>query len=226
MKRLSQREIILIFLLAVFVIIFVGLNAFIKPIMAGNKEKKVTLDDLNQKIIQLKSDLKILDIIDDQLAEQYDGALIAAKSFSESIEQPQLDQYINKLVNKYYLTQNAINITEKQISNADYYSQRVTTEELDTNIPIQQASNVINGQANTADTTTSGDDSESTTLMYCTTVNLTVTGTHSRILSFIDALYKDGRAFVIDSLTISKETNSSNEKADISIRFFGAPSID
>jgi Tfp pilus assembly protein PilO len=223
--KLSQREVVLVFLLAVFLVIFIGLNALIKPALAANKEKQATLDELDQKIIQLQSDLQILSIIDDQLTEQHDSAVVAAKPFSKSIEQPQLDQYINKLVNKYYLTQNAIDISEKQISNADYYSQRVTTEEIDTNIPIQQASDVINGQSNTTDTTTA-QEGESTTLMYCTTVNLTVTGSHSRILSFINALYADGRALVVDSLNITKQTNSSYEKATLSIRLFAAPSID
>ncbi len=222
--KLSQREAVLLFVLGIIVVVFVGLNFLIKPAIVQNMEKRSSYDELNSSLTQIQTDIKLLGTIDQKIAQQYSNALTAAKSFSLSIEQYQIDRFIANLIEKNNIVQKSIKISEMGISNADYYSERISDETSDTEIPIEQSANIINGSKQTA-TTIETSDTDGTNLMYCTTVNLVVSGKHSKILSFIDDLYKDGRAIIIDELNISTSTDSSTEKVSLTIRFFKAPDI-
>lgn len=222
--KLSQREAVLLFVLGIIVVVFVGLNFLIKPAIVRNMEKRSSYDELNSSLTQIQTDIKLLGTIDQQITQQYSNALTAAKSFSLSIEQYQIDRFIANLIEKNNIVQKSIKISEMGISNADYYSEKISDETSDTEIPIEQSANIINGSKQTA-TTIETSDTDGTNLMYCTTVNLVVSGKHSKILSFIDDLYKDGRAVIIDELNISTSTDSSTEKVSLTIRFFKAPDI-
>ncbi|NMC56383.1 MAG: hypothetical protein GYA50_04090 [Eubacteriaceae bacterium] len=222
--KLSQREAVLLFVLGIIVVIFVGLNFLIKPIISSNKEKQNTYDELNVSYTQMQSDIKLLGTIDQQIAQQYSNATAAALPFSLSIEQYDIDRFIANLVKENNLVQTSVKISEVGVSNADYYSEMVKDEKADTQIPIEQSAEIING-AKSASTNTNKVSTDGTNLMYCTTINLVVSGSHNNILSFADDLKKDGRAYVIDEVSISTSTESSTEKASFTIRFFKAPDI-
>jgi hypothetical protein len=223
--KLSQREAVLLFVLGIIVIIFVGLNFLIKPAIAQNIEKQSSYDEF--KFIPY-SDSDRYKIAWDNRSADYTAIFkcdTAAQPFSLSIKQYEIDRFITKLVKENNIVKKSIKISEVEISNADYNSVKVSGDTGDTEIPIEQSAEIINGSKSTNSTTDETLDTDGTNLMYCTTVNLVVSGKHSKILSFIDDLYKDGRAIIIDELSISTSTDSSNEKASLTIRFFKAPSI-
>lgn len=222
--KLSQREAVLLFVLGIIVVIFVGLNFLIKPAIGQNAQKRNSYDELNNSYAKIQSDIKLLGTIDQQITQQYSNAIAAASPFSLSIEQYEIDRFIANLVKKNNIKQTSIKISEIGISNADYYSEIVTDEKTDTQIPIEQSAEIINGEKSVS-TNTQTPSTNGTNLMYCTTINLVVSGKHSNILAFIDDLYKDGRAFVLDDVSIATSTESSAEKASLTIRFFKAPDI-
>jgi len=149
---------------------------------------------------------------------------LAASPFALSIEQYEIDRFITNLVKKNNIKQTSIKISEVGVSNADYYSEIVSDKKTDTQIPIEQSAEIING-VKSQNTITNTPSTGGTNLMYCATINLVISGKHSNILSFLDDLYKDGRAFVLDDVSISTSTESSTEKASLTIRFFKAPDI-
>jgi hypothetical protein len=224
--KLSHRETVLIFLLGIILIIFVGLNFLIKPAIADNKTKQSEYDKLYQTLVKSNADIALLNTIDDQISKQYEAALTAAEPFSQSIEQTAIDRYINGLEKENRLSQTSINISEMEISNADYYSEiKSTTKSNDTIIPIEQSAQIINGTA-TNNAAAESSDSSGTNLMYCTTVNLAVVGYDlHNIFYFLDDLYTDGRALIIEKLNITVDEKSSEIKATMTIKFFGAPEI-
>ncbi len=222
--KLSQREAVLLFVLGIIVVIFVGLNFLIKPAIAHNAQKRNSYDELNVSYTQMQADIKLLGTIDQQITQQYSNAIAAAYPLSLSIEQYEIDRYITNLVKKNNIKQTSIKISVIGISNADYYSEIVTDEKTDTQIPIEQSAQIINGEKS-ASSNTQTPSVNGTNLMYCTTINLVVSGKHNNILSFLDDLYKDGRAFVFDNVSILTSTESSTEKASLTIRFFKAPDI-
>lgn len=222
--KLSQREAVLLFVLGIIVVVFVGLNFLIKPIITSNKAKQNSYDDLNISLTQIQSDIRLLGTIDQQITQQYSNALSAALPFSQSIEQYDIDRFITNLIQKNNIIQNSIKISEIEISNADYYSEKVSDKKSSTEIPIEQSARIINGVKSTSATTNTS-SADGTNLMYCAKVNLVVSGKHSKIISFLEDLYKDDRALIIDNITISTSTESSMEKASITIRFFKAPDI-
>jgi len=225
--KLSQREAVLLFLLAIVAVVFVGVNILIKPAIASNKEKQATLEDLNQKLVQINSDVKLLDTIDENISEQYERALASSEPFSKPIDQIAIDSYISKLIRKNLILQTSIKISQIEVSNADFYSSRsdniVDMSKLD--VPIKQSADIINGSAGQVNKSSSN-DTGGTNLMYCTTVNLAVTAKYWKILSFLHALYADGRALVIDEFKINAIPNDLyTKKATMTIRFFNAPEI-
>ncbi|MEL7569344.1 MAG: hypothetical protein AAGU14_02150 [Eubacteriaceae bacterium] len=222
--KISQREAVLLFVLGIIVVIFVGLNFLIKPAIAHNAQKRNSYDELNVSYTQLQTDIKLLGTIDQQITQQYSNAILAASPFALSIEQYEIDRFITNLVKKNNIKQTSIKISEVGVSNADYYSEIVSDKKTDTQIPIEQSAEIING-VKSQNTITNTPSTGGTNLMYCATINLVVSGKHSNILSFLDDLYKDGRAFVLDDVSISTSTESSTEKASLTIRFFKAPDI-
>lgn len=222
--KISQREAVLLFVLGIIVVIFVGLNFLIKPAIAHNAQKRNSYDELNVSYTQLQTDIKLLGTIDQQITQQYSNAILAASPFALSIEQYEIDRFITNLVKKNNIKQTSIKISEVGVSNADYYSEIVSDKKTDTQIPIEQSAEIING-VKSQNTITNTPSTGGTNLMYCATINLVISGKHSNILSFLDDLYKDGRAFVLDDVSISTSTESSTEKASLTIRFFKAPDI-
>ncbi|GEM_PF-5282263 len=222
--KISQREAVLLFVLGIIVVIFVGLNFLIKPAIANNAQKRNSYDELNVSYTQMQTDIKLLGTIDQQITQQYSNAILAASPFALSIEQYEIDRFITNLVKKNNIKQTSIKISEVGVSNADYYSEIVSDKKTDTQIPIEQSAEIING-VKSQNTITNTPSTGGTNLMYCATINLVISGKHSNILSFLDDLYKDGRAFVLDDVSISTSTESSTEKASLTIRFFKAPDI-
>ena len=233
--KISKREVILLFILAIVAMVYVGYMFLISPAITANNSKEDKYKQVESSLITVNTDQAIAGKIDEQLIKVYETAKTAYKPLSNSIEQSEIDRYFNTLISQNKLTQVSLDISELQASNANYNSKRVQTENSVGTLPLQQTADIINGANASANsqksdtakqTNTTNQASENTSdFMYCRTAHLVVYGSYNNIVSFMNSLYSSERTIIVDTLNISQRDDGLTFNATIGVRFFAAPEI-
>lgn len=238
--KLTTREIILLFLLGAVGIILIGVYLLILPLNNSNQGMKETLSILNDQLITVQTDQQITGTADTQIEEELLKTDEAIGPFLYSVRPEQLTYWLDGLLTANNMEMNAIEFTDIASAAPDFEMDRPTPPAGNLELPIENTTNIINGEsapapqespdqptdaaADTADAAaqTETDGTAAAPETYCTQVILNATGSYEDISKFMNALYADGRALTVDSLTIS-DYQEGGKMAAVAIRFFGAP---
>ncbi len=243
--KLTKREVMLLFLLGTVAIVFIGLNYLIMPLYNSNQDMKDTLSILNDQLITMQTDQQITGTIDTQIEAATKETEEASEPFVYSIRPEQLTYWLNSLLQANNMEMNAIEFTDIASAAPNFETDREAPSGSNLELPIQNMADIVNGesaaavQESSAQPTDAAADGEGTAAQeetdgaasdtvaappetYCTQVILNATGSYEDISKFMNALYADGRALAVDSLTIT-DYQEGGQMAAVAIRFFGAP---
>jgi hypothetical protein len=230
----TTREIVLLFLLGAVGIILIGVYLLILPLNNSNLELKETLSILNDQLITVQTDQQITGTADTQIEEEILKTDESIGPFLYSVRPEQLTYWLDGLLTANNMEMNAIEFTDIASAAPDFEMDRPTPPAGNLELPIENTTNVMNGEnapapqespaqpTDDAAAQTETDGTAAAPETYCTQVILNATGSYEDISNFMNALYADGRALTVDSLTIT-DYQEGGKMAAIAIRFFGAP---
>lgn len=222
--KLSRREALLLFVLAVLVVVFLGTQYLVLPQYRLLNTRKQDLDALKDQQITLDSAVKTLGVIGDSLGQAYDEAALASQAYAASIDQEQLDHWLSVQVDRYMLARQRLEMQYVSVSDADYYGRRNLPGAPLPTIAVQSAADGIARLTQPQDGEEAADPAATAEQLYCTTVTLGVSGPYKSIASFVNSLYASSRPLVVDRLTIT-DFDDTNKMAILVIRFFAAPQL-
>lgn len=237
--RLSKRETALLIVLGIVVIIVLGINFLILPTGREMNTARAELLTKSDEMISVKADVELSGEMAQALQTAYAQTEELKKPYENSMKQEEVDLWLNTLLAKNGLEVQNMDISDIKVATADFESTALNQVE---SLPIQDAADIINGDAPPAegpDAQASAEDSAEAAeqpaqasqetgagALYQIDAIINCQGSLDSIIAFANDLYASGRALRVTTLETQQPGEGGKVPAVVIVEFYGIPAVD
>ncbi len=245
---LSKREVILLILLGIVAILVLGINFLVLPMTDEVKTAQELAQQKDDELLVVQTDIQTAGRMQELLQSEYAKAAELAQPYNGSMNQEEIDLWLNGLLANNNLQVQNMDISNMAISTASFEKAALNDVE---SIPIQDAADIVNGnpaptaspeptqeemnegskvnaaaQAANEALEASGDtQTDLAGSLYQINAVVNVVGTLDGVIGFANSLYESGRALRVTSLSTQESVETGLCSAVIAVEFYGIPAV-
>lgn len=240
--RLSKRETILLIVLGIVVILVVGINFLILPMIKDVQAAQAELQQKSDEEMTAQADTALASEISKAIEDAYAQTEELKKPYDNSMNQEEIDLWLNNLLAKNSLEVQNMDISDMSAAATDI---SVATADQENTLPIQNAADIVNGKAQpsaepsaqpsveasaqpSAQATVSAEPTQAVQgadSLYQIDAIINCSGSFDNIIAFANDLYASGRALRITNLQTQEAGETGQTPAVFTIEFYGIPAV-